>query len=158
MALLKADYINHILDSTGETLDTMMDLKLLRYGSLGVKSTTFDGNQEITSIIGLMGKNDFMIRLIMKSPVTVAIRICSEFLGETLEELNMDVIDAMKEIVNIIAGAAAAKMSENNFLLTLPVVLLGSKVSYSGAKSSSVFIPLFVPECGRLKLGLTANE
>jgi len=158
MSFLKVEYVNHFLDCTAETLDTMMDLKLQRYGTITNDASSHNGAQEITSIICLMAQSDFIIRLILKSPVSVAVRISAKFLAEEQTELNMDVIDSMKEIVNIIAGAAAAKMSEHNFSLTLPVVLIGSKVLYSGSASDSLFIPLFIPECGRAKIGLTSSD
>ncbi len=158
MAQLTRDLVNHVLDSTDETLDTMMDLKLYRCPSPNDLAMSDNQPLFITAIIGLVSKHDFLVRLVLTLPDGVAIRMTASFLGEPQGELNADVIDAMKEVVNIVAGAASAKMPEHLFSLTLPVVLIGQNTTCAGARSDMLSIPLFVPDCGRLRIGLSVND
>lgn len=151
MSLLTVNLVNQTLDASAETFDTMMGVPLQRRRDpLSFGPDT----RSITSIIGLSGTISF--RYVLTTPASVGIRLTGKFLGAEPDAVNDDVLDALKEIVNIIVGAAAAKVPEYEFLLTLPVVLIGQEVNYMELRGESVAIPVFLPECGSAKIGLSA--
>ena len=154
MNLLKLKLANDILAATAETFDTMMESELLRLTSLPEDADGEDTQKMITAIIGLSGT--IALRFVLSVPAATGIRITAKFLETEQEAVNDDVLDALKEVVNIIAGAAAAKASDYDFLLTLPVVLIGNGVNYSNLRGDSLQIPVFITDCGYASIGLSA--
>ena len=155
MVELNLKMINCVLDATAETIETMMDLQIRRYGELIRNPEQDIKPPRITTMIGLMSKQGFVIKIILSSSVSAGVNMSSRFLGEEQKELNMDVVDSIKEIINIIAGAAAGNMSEYGLLLTLPVVLIGNDINMSKMSNELLVTPLFVPDCGRVTLSLS---
>jgi|GEM_PF-2483499 len=56
----------------------------------------------------------------------VAIKVVEGFMGEGMADSDEDLYDALGEIVNIIGGAAKAKLSEMQLKLSLPSVTGGN--------------------------------
>jgi len=55
----------------------------------------------------------------------VAIKAASAMLMMEATELNSDVVDAVGELTNMVAGAAKAKLEELNLSISLPNVIIG---------------------------------
>jgi CheY-specific phosphatase CheX len=67
-------------------------------------------------------------------------------------------MDAIGEILNIIAGAAAAKL-EGNVDLALPTVMVGKgQQVYSKHSSPWVIIPMKFPNGGKFNIEVTMEE
>jgi CheY-specific phosphatase CheX len=65
-------------------------------------------------------------------------------------------MDGWGEIVNILAGAADAKINEIKIDLSLPSVVLGRNARfYAKAGNPFVIVPLYIPDVGPLNLGIS---
>lgn len=155
MEQVDVDFFNGCIDATYETFDTMLSVQMVRYkdpADVPVIEDTFN----VFAIIGLTGK--VTSRLVLSCTASVALRLSEKFLMEELDSLNEDVLDSMKELINIIAGAAAGNMQQYQLQLSLPVILLGNEADIHSAKGgSTVSVPFFVPECGPIHLEITVD-
>ena len=91
---------------------------------------------------------------------TVAISAAEVLLGEKPEDLNEDVVDAVGELTNMIAGQAKAKLEEYKMNLALPTVISGKNHTISfGDIVNTIGIP-FTCDWGQLtvEVGLTEAE
>ena len=151
---IKLEHINAFIAATVETFEAMCNLKFRRQGELRkVNGEILDCN-EVLALVGLSG--DVRGAVMVNAPLHVAMRIVSGFLGEEVTCVNCDLMDAMGEIVNILAGAADAKIEGLRVELALPTVLAGKRTQFF-AKAGHPFIvvPLEIPDVGPFYLGVS---
>ncbi|MDA7978073.1 MAG: chemotaxis protein CheX [Pirellulales bacterium] len=138
---MNVEYINPFIRAVLDVFQTMLGCSLSR-GEPYAKSSN-DLLHEISGIIGLSGaaKGATVISL---SRAT-ALEATAALLGEHPGEVNADVIDAVGELANMVAGSAKAQLEHLALNVSLPTVVQGSshRVDYpSGAT------PICVPfEC-----------
>jgi chemotaxis protein CheX len=119
---MKAEYINPFMTSLANAFDTMLNCPVHR-GQLTFKSAETPVF-EVSGVIGLSGKAVGTVVLSLSKEV--AIKAASTMLMMEATELNSDVVDAVGELTNMVAGAAKAKLEELNLSISLPNVILGS--------------------------------
>jgi chemotaxis protein CheX len=78
---------------------------------------------EISGIIGLSGKAVGMVVLSLSEPL--ALKAASTMLMTETKEINDDVVDAVGELANMVAGAAKAELEEYELSVSLPSVVTG---------------------------------
>ena len=118
---MKAEYINPFLRSTVSVFGTMLNCALTREQPF-VK----EGNRpehDVSGIIGLSGKAKGTVVLSLTE--NAALRAAGAMLGEPVEEVNVDVTDAVGELVNMIAGGAKAQLEHLAMGVSLPTVVTG---------------------------------
>lgn len=118
---MKVEYINPFLLSTISVFETMLDWKLER-GTPCLK-TTVQPQHEVSGVIGLSGKAVGTVVLCLSQEA--ALHAAEVMLQERPDGLNGDVIDAVGELVNIIAGGAKAKLEHLEMSVSLPTVITG---------------------------------
>lgn len=111
---------------------------------------------EILGIIGLSGSRKGDIMITMDSGV--AKKMIGAFIMEEITELNSDFFDAFGEIINIIAGAFAAKLEGMSFELALPTVMAGELQTHIRGSVSCVSIPMTFEEWGDFKVLVMMEE
>ncbi len=79
---------------------------------------------EVSGIIGLSGR--LTGDVIVSFDREVAILATGAMLGEQPTELDNDVVDAVGELTNMIAGGAKGALGKYDLQLALPTVILGS--------------------------------
>lgn len=115
-------YINPFIDAVSNVFTTMLDLQPTRK-SLKVSPGEPDMAQ-LTSIIGISGQVHGVVAL--RFPPQTALSLAGRLLGETPSEINDEVIDAIAEMVNMVAGNAKARFDHDPPLeLGLPTVVEG---------------------------------
>jgi chemotaxis protein CheX len=78
----------------------------------------------VSGVIGLSG--DAVGTVVLNMSKEVALGVASVLLMEQFTELTPDVIDAVGELTNVIAGAAKSKLEEFRLGVSLPNVITGS--------------------------------
>ncbi len=118
---VKVDYINPFIEALDHTFSTMVSCKVRRKPPyLKEKNQSL---YPISGIIGLSGKVVGTVVLTVSDEV--ALKSASAMLMMELEQINDDVMDAVGELTNMVAGNAKAKLEEYQLSLSLPNVIRG---------------------------------
>jgi len=119
-----------IIDSTNEVFSTMLMVEL----DVGepIEGDGGDVPANITSMIGL-GK-DIKGMLAVHCPAIVAKDITGTFLGMEVTKLDEDVMDAIGEIANMVAGTLKVAFKEHgqDIELAIPTTIVGESFQTSG--------------------------
>jgi len=120
---MKAAYVNPFITSTSEVFKTMVGIEPER-GELYVKSDE-KLPYDISGVIGLAGQASGFVVISMSEKL--AFKVLESFLGEKKTEMDDDVMDAIGEILNMIAGGAKQIFSKNGirFKISIPNVIVG---------------------------------
>jgi chemotaxis protein CheX len=118
---MKVEYINPFISSTISVFDTMLGCQLTRKDPY-VKGST-QPEHEISGIIGLSGRAKGTVVLSLSRDA--ALKAAEAMLGEPTEDVNADVIDAVGELTNMIAGGAKAQLERFEMNLSIPNVITG---------------------------------
>ena len=118
---MKVEYINPFLESTISTFKTMLGCVLTR-GIPYVKNGS-QPEHEVSGVIGLTGKAQGTV--VVGLGREAALRATEAMLQERPPEINGDVVDAIGELANIIAGGAKAQLEHLDLSVSLPSVITG---------------------------------
>ena len=118
---MKAAYINPFINAVQRLFQTMMALPL-HIGQPGLNREARPGH-DICGVIEVSG--DVTGRVVVSMPEPVAVRLASELLGDILERLDDDAIDAVGEIANMIAGNAKTDFPGGASAISVPRVVIG---------------------------------
>lgn len=153
---MKAEHINPFLTSAVEVFSTMLNCELKR--GAPKLNAAFQPAHEVSGIIGLSGKASGTV--VVSVDREVAIRATEGMLGERPDSLNGDVMDAVGEITNMIAGRAKTGLAHLEMSLALPTVITGNNhVIRFGSLAQTISIP-YSCEWGNLtvEVGLIEEE
>lgn len=118
---MRADYINPFISSLVNTFETMLSCPLTR-GQLYLK-TNDTKLHEVSGIIGLSGQAQGTVVLSLEQ--SVALQATATLLMCETSEINSDVVDAVGELTNMVAGSAKAQLTEYKLSISLPGVIKG---------------------------------
>jgi chemotaxis protein CheX len=135
---MKVEYINPFLTSTVTTFSTMLGWDLTRETPY-VKNSS-QPEHEVSGLIGLSGKAQGTVVLGLDRET--ALKVAEVMLQERPPEINGDVVDAVGELANIIAGQAKAQLEELELSVSLPSVITGKCHSI---KFPSKVTPICIP-------------
>ncbi|MCC9608462.1 chemotaxis protein CheX [Blastopirellula sp. JC732] len=122
---MQVEYINPFIRSMTKTFDTMLGCEITR-GSL-ILASDFKGNYDVCGVIGLSGRAQGVV--VVNLSKSVALQAAATMLmmdPAEVTDLNEDVIDAVGEIANMVAGAAKAELEDFELSISLPNVVVGS--------------------------------
>jgi len=153
---MKSEHINPCIEATVDTYKTMLGSVPVRNGKLEVKTGIFPV-ADCMGVIGLTGKVRGAMMIGMKEEV--ACKTVGMFLEKEISSIDADVLDGIGEIINIIAGAAAAKLADFKIGLGLPTVLAGKDHQmFSDINSPWIIIPMKTEEGGEFQVAITMEE
>ncbi len=146
---MNAEFINPFVTSTMNVFATMLGCHLTR-GTLQLRSNGFVPKYEINGIVGLSGRKSGTVIISMQEQV--ALHATEAMLGVRPPCVNDEVIDAVGEITNMVAGAAKCYLSAYDLSLSVPTVIIGkntrigftSKIGLIGIPYESPWGPLQV--------------
>lgn len=118
---MQVEYINPFITSLSNTFATMLGCEVRR-GQISLKDNHMP-NFEISGTIGLSGKAIGTIVLSLSKGV--ALKAASAMLLKEMTEVDDEVIDAVGELVNVVAGGAKTELEEYQLLSSLPNVITG---------------------------------
>ena len=135
---MKVEFINPFIAATLNVFSTMLGCTLER-GPLSLKRE-HTPMHEVSGLIGLSGRCRGMC--VVSVSRETALSAAEIMLGTRPEELNADVMDAIGEITNMIAGAAKTELEEYQLTIGLPTVLCGkSQVISFPSQVAPIVIP-----------------
>ena len=119
---MRVEYINPFIIATTNVFETMVNCKLTR-GKIRVLNDE-SPIHPISGVIGLSGRAVGTVVLSLSEGV--ALRAASALLMTELTKIDDDVIDAVGELANMVAGGAKAKLDEYELSISLPSVITGA--------------------------------
>jgi chemotaxis protein CheX len=152
---VNVDYINPFISSAVSVFSTVLSCDLKRTG-LSIKQH-LQPDYEVSGIIGLAGQASGTVVLSLSREV--ALSATEAMLGERPPEMNADVVDAIGELTNMIAGASKAKLEQFDMRLSLPTVIIGQNHTIQFASTSpSPLSIVFDSRWGKLCLDVSLVE
>jgi chemotaxis protein CheX len=155
-APLRVDCLNPFLTSAINVFRTMASCELTRG-----QPFLMNGAQpahEVSGIIGLTGKA--IGTVVLSLDRQVALSVTEAILGEAPRDLNSDVVDAIGELTNIIAGGAKAQFEQYEMSVSMPSVITGRNHTVSFPRDVTPIAIPFDCEWGPIcvQVGLCENE
>ncbi|MDR1307555.1 MAG: chemotaxis protein CheX [Treponema sp.] len=111
--------------------------------------------EDLSAIIGLSGEARGAVVIGMKD--ALAIRLTDMLTGEKHSSVDDDVVDAIGEIVNIIAGNAKKELEESfRLIISLPSIVKGKghQIKWPGDRARIICIPFTIFETELLTLSV----
>lgn len=143
---MKAEYINPFVTAAAEVFSTMLQCELTR-GKLAIGNGA-QPTMDISGVIGLSGRATGTVVLSLDR--AVALSATEILLGQKCTSIDGDVIDAVGELTNMVAGRAKAGLEHLAMSLALPTVITGKNHVISfGSATQTLAIP-FTCEWGGL--------
>lgn len=118
---MRADYINPFISSLINTFETMLSCPLTR-GPLYLRCNETKLH-DVSGVIGLSGHAQGTVVLSLEKEV--AVQAAATLLMCEATDLNDEVVDAIGELTNMVAGSAKSKLEEYQLSISLPSVVLG---------------------------------
>lgn len=127
--MMDVNHINPFVKSIANVFDTMLDCSIKRTG-LSLKDSN-SPSYEVSAVIGLSGKANGSVVLSLSR--SVAYLVVERMLGREATQIDADVVDAVGELTNMIAGSAKSHLSQYALSLGIPNVVVG--------RNHSIFFP-----------------
>jgi chemotaxis protein CheX len=145
---VKVEYINPFISAAVEVFSTMLKCQIKR-GKLSLST----GNQptlDISGVVGLSGRASGTV--VLSFSRDVATQATEVLLTQKCSTITSDVIDAVGELTNMIAGRAKSGLEHLAMTLALPTVVTGKNHIISfGSATRTIRIP-FSCEWGEFTL------
>ncbi|OGV33791.1 MAG: hypothetical protein A2020_11735 [Lentisphaerae bacterium GWF2_45_14] len=151
---MKIEYINPFIQAAEDTFKAMCSVDVERDGELTVRKAGLSPAYGLIGVIGLSGSVKGAV--LMTMDVGTGRKVIMKFLGETMIT-EADLFDGFGELLNIISGAAAAKLGKVH--LAIPAVMTGENQKIHSVQCSPwVIIPMRFPEWGKFNLEVAMEE
>jgi chemotaxis protein CheX len=151
---MRAEHINPFVMAVKNAFQTMLECEARR-GDLVLKQ----GNKAEHPISGVIGLSGSAVGTVVLSfSESVALKAASTMLMAEATEVNNDVLDAVGELTNMVAGAAKAQLAEFSLMVSLPNVVTGQGHEVHFPSNVTPICVRFSTDWGPLTLevGLTA--
>lgn len=119
---MQVEHINPFIAALKNTFQTMLSCEARR-GNLVVKQDSRAAH-EISGVIGLSGRA--VGTVVVSFSTQVALKAASTMLMTEATRIDDDVLDAVGELTNMVAGAAKAELEEYDLAVSLPNVITGA--------------------------------
>jgi chemotaxis protein CheX len=151
---IKVEHINPFVTSTMETFTKMVGVEA-KPGKLMLKKDA-KVNYDISGIVGLSGKAKGSVS--MSFPKETALAVCNKFMSADYKDLNPDILDAVGELVNIVAGNAKKELTEFNITISLPSVIVGPNHEIVEPKGAFSFVVPLLTSLGSFHLAVSLKS
>ncbi|TWT47418.1 chemotaxis protein CheX [Botrimarina hoheduenensis] len=145
---MKVEHINPFLRAVTNTFSTMLATNAKR-GELSVGDPKIR-QFPVSGVIGLSGGASGMV--VINLSKEVAVRAASAMLMEEKTEIDDEVLDAVGELANVIAGQAKTELAEYNLSVGLPNVITGEGHEIRFPSATPPLAVAFQTEMGPLRL------
>lgn len=150
---MRVEHINPFIRALQKAFHTMLGCEVER-GAISLKRDMAPA-YHVSGVIGLSGRA--LGTVVLSLSEEVAMKAASEMLMAEMTTINADVIDAIGELTNMVAGAAKAELEAYELMVSLPNVITGRDHE---VRFPSNVTPICVPFSTRwgslvLEVGLT---
>lgn len=145
---MKVEHINPFLKAVTNTFSTMLSAEAHR-GELALGDPSVR-MYPISGLIGLSGRAHGMV--VINLSTEVALKAASAMLMTECTEVDGDVIDAVGELANMVAGQAKTELQEYDLSVGLPNVVTGEGHSVRFPSSTPPLAVPFSTDIGPLRL------
>ena len=118
---MRVEYINPFITSLNTTFRTMLNCETRR-GQICLR-TAECARHEVSGVIGLSGRAVGTVVLSLSKEV--ALKAASTMLMTEATTIDDDVLDAVGELTNMVAGAAKSALEQYEMMVSLPNVITG---------------------------------
>lgn len=152
---MQVELLNPFLNATVDVFRTMLSCELTR-GQPTLKRSNAP-QYEVSGLIGLTGGRQGMV--VVSLGRMTAMKATEILLGERPDGIDSQVVDAVGELANMIAGAAKAKLGQFQLNIGLPSVICGKNHLIGFPSNSTPIVLPFESHIGPVcvEVGL-ANE
>jgi chemotaxis protein CheX len=119
---MRVEYINPFITSLCNAFRTMLDCDVQR-GPISLKDNHVP-KYPVSGVVGLSG--NAVGTVVLSLSEEVALKAASVMLMAEATTLDADVIDAVGELANMVAGAAKSELEEYHLMVSLPNVVTGA--------------------------------
>ena len=116
-------FINPFIEAITHLFKTMLKTDLM-IGKPVVKDDD-ELRADVSAVIGFSG--DAVGCMVLRFPVTTAVKVASTFAGVEMSKDHEDFPDALGELANIVAGGAKGKFEGMQIGISLPSVIIGKE-------------------------------
>ncbi len=148
---IRAEHVNPFILSNMETFTKMVGIEAKPGRPILKQEARLD--YDISGIIGLSGKVIGTVAL--SFPQATALAVCNKFMSADLKEMNAEILDAVGELINIVAGNAKKGLSEFNIEISLPSVIVGKNHRIVEPKGSVGFVIPFSSALGNFHMAVS---
>jgi chemotaxis protein CheX len=118
---MRVEYINPFITSLSTVFRTMLQCEVKR-GELRLAQDDIPRHQ-VTGVIGLSG--NAVGTVVLSLSETLALKAASTMLMAETTAIDADVLDAVGELTNMVAGGAKAQLEEYKLSVSLPNIITG---------------------------------
>ena len=152
--LIKVEHINPFIVSNMETFKKMLGLEAKPGKAMLKINSKLD--YDVSGVIGLSGK--LLGSVAMSFPEKSALALCNKFMSSEFKDMNEDILDAVGELVNIVAGNAKKGLSEFDIEISLPNVILGHNHRSVEPRGALAFILRFATYLGDFHMAVSLKS
>ncbi|MBF0449157.1 MAG: chemotaxis protein CheX [Candidatus Magnetomorum sp.] len=147
---MNAQLINPFIKATLNVLETMAFTRPTPQKPFLKKDITAKG--DVSSIIGLSGESKGTISITFTEPCILS--IVSNMFGETMTQLDEEVMDAVGEIANMISGQARQELESKGKVLyaAVPTMIKGKDHTISHKTTAAIMAVPFGTEYGEFTI------
>jgi chemotaxis protein CheX len=152
---MQVEFINPFVSATQNVFKTMLNCDLAR-GPLRLQHE-HTPMHDVSGLIGMSGKCRGMV--VVSLSRHTALSATEALLGARPEDLNHDVVDAIGELTNMIAGAAKTQLEAYQLTIGLPTVICGKAQAVAFPSQAPPIVIPFESEIGSVcvQVGLVAT-
>ena len=118
---MRVEFINPFIGATKRVFETMIGITVDR--GLPYLRRQGETHEGLIGVIGLTGGAIGIAAICVSNDA--AINICERFVGSRPEEIDAEVIDAVGELINMIAGNAKSQLEAYELSISLPSIIRG---------------------------------
>jgi chemotaxis protein CheX len=147
---MDVSYINPFISATIACFNTMIALSV-KPGNPELKREPFI-SYDISGIIGISGDAQGSISISFEKDI--AVKIISAMLGSSVTD-GPDLVDAIGELANIIAGNAKSGLSQFSLSISLPNVIIGKNHVLSNQSGTQSIVIPFYSDLGKFNMEIS---
>lgn len=154
---MKVEYINPFSVAAHSVLTTVLEDKEIKRGQLAVSDDPHV-IQGVSTVIGVSGA--LRGHVIFDMTKKTALAAASVMNGEEMMGLDNVTRSTINELANMVAGNAAAKLSEAGYVcdITPPTFIIGEKSEVYAHKGMKHLVVPFETKCGAITISVALSE